>query len=132
MDDKPWPYNSVWVEREEPLPQCPMARCRRAGSCARMAVPWKNRLPCRQTHEHRDELYERVAAKIDKFTAELKRNRKPGDPDPTVPEGSPEFERRFAFLYNLFRERAEQYEAEQRAAAKQKKPARRLASTESA
>ncbi len=110
--DQPWPYNSVWLEREEPLAQCPSAACRRAGSCERMAAEWKHRLPCRLTHEHQDELYDRVAEKISKFTAELKRNRKPGDPDPTVEPGSPEFEERFAFLYNLIHEKALQYDAE--------------------
>lgn len=114
--DRPWPYNAVWLEREEPLAQCPSASCRRAGHCTRMAVAWKHRLPCRRTHEHQDELYERVAVKIEKFTAEMKRARTPGSPDPVVEPGSPEFERRYAMLYTLFRAGAEEHAAQATAA----------------
>ena len=121
--DEPWPYNAVWLEREEPLARCPYPRCRRAGLCGRMAVPWRRRLPCRRTHEHQDELYDRLSRKLDAFAAEARRARKPGEPDPWVEPGSEEFERRYAILYNMVREGALAEESAQKA----KKPARGLA-----
>lgn len=114
--DQPWPYNSVWLERDAPLARCPSPHCRRSGLCARMAVPWKKRLPCRRTHEHQDEMYDRLARKIRRFTSAMIHARKPGEPDPAVEPGSPEFEQRYAFLYNLIQARAAEYAAEAEAA----------------
>lgn len=124
---EPWPVNFCWSEREAPLPRCPSPWCRRSGQCQRLTVPWKDRLPCRRTHESQDEMYERLARKIGRFTAWVKRNRAPGAPDPEVEPGSPEFEERYAFLYNLIRNRVAEDEAAARAGAPRQKARRRRA-----
>ncbi len=113
---------SGWNVRN-PWRAAPSHAAAAAGLCGRMAVPWRRRLPCQRTHEHQDELYDRLAEKLDRFAAEARRARKPGEPDPWVEPGSEEFERRYALLYNMVREGALAYESSQKA----KKPARGLA-----
>jgi hypothetical protein len=110
--------NPNWVEREEPLAMCPLAACRRNGICHHTT----DRSPCRRLHEPRDDVYDRISAKIDVLLAEARirdpegRNR--------VPEGSPEFELRLKHLYDMVRAADIAQTAREMAAAKKAKPAR--------
>lgn len=101
----------AWVERP-PLQRCPLAPCRRSGTCCHN-TPTD---PCRRTHQTRDAFYNAIAEKIERMTAEARRR------DPVgknfAAEGSPEFERRYTALYRAFRERDEASSA-----AKSEKPA---------
>jgi|LauGreDrversion4_2_1035121.scaffolds.fasta_scaffold1317368_2 hypothetical protein len=56
-----------WIEREAPLARCPKASCRRSGKCKKET----GKLPCERTHETKDAVRYRIAAKLDKMTAEL-------------------------------------------------------------
>jgi len=98
----------AWVERP-PLERCPLVPCRRSGTC-RHNTPTD---PCRRTHQTRDALYNSIADKLDRMTAEARRR----DPEGRnfAPEGSPEFERRLSALYRAFRQWDEENSAARKA-----------------
>lgn len=113
-----------WIEREAPLPRCPLARCRRSATCHHAT----DEDPCRRLHQTKDEMRNTLARKLEKLTAEAVAR----DPEGknAVPEGSPEHERRYKLLYDLLRARDEANSATEmaeiaarKAAKKRKKPA---------
>ena len=110
--------NPAWIEREAPLPACPLAACRRNGCCHHAT----DQDPCRRLHETRDEVYARIAAKFDVLIAEARLR----DPEGRnrVPEGSLEFELRLKHLHEMLHA-VDKAETEKRmAAARKAKPGR--------
>ncbi len=91
--------NSAWIEREERLPRCPLPRCRRAGTCLHP----DDKDPCRRLYVTRDAFYRALARKIDRLREEVLARRPPGMVVEVAEPGSPEFERRMKFLYDLLR-----------------------------
>ena len=91
--------NRAWVEREEPLPHCPLPACRRSGTCQH---PTEND-PCRRLHETREAFYTALARKIDRIRAEIIASRPPGKVVKVAEPGTPLFERRHKALYDMFR-----------------------------
>ena len=87
--------NAAWVEREAPLDKCPLAVCRRQGICRYPT----DKNPCRRLYETKDEMREKLAAKLQRLTAEVKAR----DPEGKnfAPAGSPEHERRLAHLKRM-------------------------------
>ena len=88
----------AWIEREAPLAACPLRSCRRDGVCRHST----DRDPCRRLHETKDAARYKLAAKLEAFAREAELR----DPEGKnrVPEGSPEQQRRLAFLKKLFDE----------------------------
>jgi hypothetical protein len=58
-------FNPHWIELDEALPHCPRARCRREGMCCNAGTE----TPCLRTHESRDTMYFRIAARLKAFAA---------------------------------------------------------------
>lgn len=101
----------AWIEREAPLAACPLRSCRRDGVCRHPT----DRDPCRRLHETKDEARYKLAAKLEAFTREAMAR----DPEGKhrVPEGSPEHERRMAFLKKLLHDADAAHCARQKAEA---------------
>ena len=91
--------NRAWVEREEPLPHCPLPACRRSGTYQH---PIEND-PCRRLHETREAFYTALARKIDRIRHEIIASRPPGKVVKVAEPGTPLFERRHKALYDMFR-----------------------------
>ena len=91
----------AWIEREAPLPRCPLARCRRSATCHHST----DDDPCRRRHQTKDEMRTELARYLDKLSAEATAR----DPEGRnfAPEGSPEQLRRLKLLYDLLRARDE-------------------------
>jgi len=91
--------NPAWVEREEPLPHCPLPACRRGGTCQHPT----EKDPCRRLHETREAFYTALARKIDRIRREIIASRPPGMVVEVAEPGSPLFERRHKALYDMLR-----------------------------
>ncbi len=118
--------NRAWVEREEPLPHCPLPACRRSGTCQHPT----EKDPCRRLHETREAFYTALARKIDRIRHEIIASRPPGKVVKVAEPGTPLFERRDKALYDMFRAADQAHSAKdmaERAAkerqAKKQKPA---------
>ena len=114
-----------WIEREAPLPRCPLARCRRSATCH---FP-TDANPCRRLHETKDEMRDKLSEKLERICAEAVAR----DPEGKnyAPPGSPEQLRRLKLIYDTLRARDAAYCAQQAAeraarekALKKQKPAR--------
>ena len=113
-----------WIEREAPLPRCPLARCRRSATCHHST----DDDPCRRLHQTKDEMRNELARYLARLTAEAAAR----DPQGKnyAPPGSPEQLRRLKLIYDTLRERDAAYCAQQAAeraarekALKKQKPA---------
>lgn len=91
--------NRAWVEREEPLPHCPLPACRRGGTCRHPT----DEDPCRRLHMTRDACYWALAHKIERLQMEMIAKRPPGKVVKVARPGTPLFERRMKFLYDSLR-----------------------------
>ena len=119
--------NPAWVEREEPLPHCPLPACRRGGACQHPT----EKDPCRRLHETREAFYTALARKIDRIRREIIASRPPGMVVEVAEPGSPLFESRHKALYDMLRAADQAHSAKEMAAraakerqAKKQKPAR--------
>jgi hypothetical protein len=91
--------NRAWVEREEPLPLCPLPTCRRSSTCRHPSV----QDPCRRLHMTREAFYRALAHKIDRLREEMIASRPPGMVVKVAEPGTPLFERRHKALYDMLR-----------------------------
>jgi len=119
--------NPAWVEREEPLPHCPLPACRRGGACQHPT----EKDPCRRLHETREAFYTALARKIDRIRREIIASRPPGMVVEVAEPGSPLFESRHKALYDMLRAADQAHSAKDMAEratkerqAKKQKPAR--------
>ena len=110
--------NRAWVEREEPLPHCPLPACRRSGTCRHPT----DQDPCRRLHETREAFYRALAHKLDRLKKEIIARRPPGVVVKVAKPGTPLFERRHKALYDMLRATDQANSARQKAerAAKEK------------
>ena len=86
-----------WIEREAPLPRCPLPRCRRSATCH---FP-TDANPCRRLHQTKDEMRNALAEKLERMANEAAAR----DPEGKhfAPEGSPEQLRRLKMIYDMVR-----------------------------
>ena len=111
----------AWIEREAPLPRCPLARCRRSATCHHST----DDNPCRRLHETKDAMRMALAAKLRRLCKEAEAR----DPEGKnyAPPGSPEQLRRIKIIYDMVRAADEANSANEMAklaARKKPKPAR--------